>query len=128
MRYVGSGGKPKLRHYKSGSGARDLRLSIQKIAGGASGAVTILPAARKGVIRVTDGTRTRDVQDHNLALYQLSYGHRFGDVLFSAAHRHMSTRSWLRASVTGSEGTQSYRAFMEDRRSLPILFLTLPGA
>ena len=26
--------------------------------------------------RVTDGTRTRDVQDHNLALYQLSYGHR----------------------------------------------------
>ena len=28
-------------------------------------------------MRVTDGTRTRDVQDHNLALYQLSYGHRF---------------------------------------------------
>ncbi len=26
--------------------------------------------------RVTDGARTRDVQDHNLALYQLSYGHR----------------------------------------------------
>lgn len=26
--------------------------------------------------RVTDGTRTRDVQDHNLALYQLSYGHQ----------------------------------------------------
>ena len=25
---------------------------------------------------VTDGTRTRDVQDHNLALYQLSYGHQ----------------------------------------------------
>ena len=25
---------------------------------------------------VTDGIRTRDVQDHNLALYQLSYGHR----------------------------------------------------
>ena len=25
---------------------------------------------------MTDGTRTRDVQDHNLALYQLSYGHR----------------------------------------------------
>lgn len=24
---------------------------------------------------VTNGTRTRDVQDHNLALYQLSYGH-----------------------------------------------------
>ena len=27
---------------------------------------------------VTDGTRTRDVQDHNLALYQLSYGHHQG--------------------------------------------------
>jgi hypothetical protein len=27
---------------------------------------------------VTDGTRTRDVQDHNLALYQLSYGHHGG--------------------------------------------------
>ena len=23
-----------------------------------------------------DGTRTRDIQDHNLALYQLSYDHR----------------------------------------------------
>ena len=29
--------------------------------------------------RVTDGTRTRDVQDHNLALCQLSYGHRLID-------------------------------------------------
>ena len=27
-------------------------------------------------LRVTDGTRTRDVQDHNLALCQLSYGHQ----------------------------------------------------
>ena len=26
--------------------------------------------------RVIDGTRTRDIQDHNLALYQLSYDHR----------------------------------------------------
>lgn len=24
---------------------------------------------------VTDGTRTRDIQDHNLVLYQLNYGH-----------------------------------------------------
>ena len=24
---------------------------------------------------VTEGTRTPDIQDHNLALYQLSYGH-----------------------------------------------------
>ena len=26
--------------------------------------------------RVTDGTRTRDNKNHNLALYQLSYGHQ----------------------------------------------------
>ncbi len=25
---------------------------------------------------VTDGTRTRDSQNHNLELYQLSYGHQ----------------------------------------------------
>ena len=25
---------------------------------------------------VTDGVRTRDIQNHNLELYQLSYGHR----------------------------------------------------
>src|SRR5947209_5845275 len=33
-------------------------------------------------MRVTDGTRTRDVQDHNLALYQLSYGHRLNQRRF----------------------------------------------
>src|ERR1700712_2516346 len=27
---------------------------------------------------VTDGARPRDIQDHNLALYQLSYGHHVG--------------------------------------------------
>ena len=25
---------------------------------------------------MTDGARTRDIEDHNLALYQLSYGHQ----------------------------------------------------
>ena len=42
---------------------------------------TILPqlgqdANRKGSgeAGATNGTRTRDIQDHNLALYQLSYG------------------------------------------------------
>jgi len=28
--------------------------------------------------RVTDGTRTRDIQSHNLELYRLSYGHHEG--------------------------------------------------
>ena len=27
-----------------------------------------------------DGARTRDIQDHNLALYQLSYDHRLGRI------------------------------------------------
>ena len=26
-------------------------------------------------VRVADGTRTRDSQDHNLVLYQLNYSH-----------------------------------------------------
>ena len=34
--------------------------------------------ALRSAKRVTDGTRTRDVQDHNLALYQLSYGYQPG--------------------------------------------------
>ncbi|MEY3970262.1 MAG: hypothetical protein RL617_1275, partial [Pseudomonadota bacterium] len=29
----------------------------------------------RGVDGVTDGTRTHDNQNHNLGLYQLSYGH-----------------------------------------------------
>ena len=32
--------------------------------------------------RVTDGTRTRDVQDHNLALCQLSYSHHRQTIFF----------------------------------------------
>ena len=30
---------------------------------------------RLWLLRVTDGTRTRDNRDHNPGLYQLSYGH-----------------------------------------------------
>ena len=35
---------------------------------------------------MTNGARTRDIQDHNLALYQLSYGHR--------SSRGLSVRQW----------------------------------
>jgi hypothetical protein len=45
----------------------------------------LLPSSFILGLRVTDGTRTRDVQDHNLALCQLSYGHRAARV--SAARR-----------------------------------------
>jgi hypothetical protein len=41
---------------------------------------------------VSDGTRTRDIQDHNLTLYQLNYTHhgrqtRSGDVDTSCSGR-----------------------------------------
>ncbi len=45
---------------------------------------------------VTDGIRTRDIQDHNLALYLLSYGHH-GPA--NRAGRHASQR----ASPTGAD-------------------------
>ena len=32
----------------------------------------------RGEAGATNGTRTRDIQDHNLALYHLSYGRRSG--------------------------------------------------
>ena len=38
--------------------------------------------------RVIDGTRTRDIQDHNLALYQLSYDHQREAIYSYAAHKH----------------------------------------
>jgi hypothetical protein len=42
---------------------------------GGSGAILAAQAMR-GKGGATNGTRTRDIQDHNLALYQLSYGRR----------------------------------------------------
>ena len=35
---------------------------------------------------VTDGARTRDIQDHNLALYLLSYGHHNIPALMGASN------------------------------------------
>ena len=37
---------------------------------------------------VIDGARTRDIQDHNLALYQLSYDHRREAEYSYARHKH----------------------------------------
>ena len=34
-------------------------------------------------MRVSNGTRTRDILDHNQVLYQLSYTHRVSSVLDS---------------------------------------------
>ena len=48
---------------------------------------------------VTDGTRTRDVQDHNLALYQLSYGYRLISAFYRIAAGSQYTA--IPAKVTG---------------------------
>ena len=34
------------------------------------------PSSLRGSFRAIDGTRTRDIRDHNAALYQLSYDRR----------------------------------------------------
>jgi hypothetical protein len=44
------------------------------------------PPEKWSEFRVTDGARTRDIEDHNLALYQLSYGHHWEAVILPAAH------------------------------------------
>ena len=56
---------------------------------------------------VTDGARTRDVQDHNLALYQLSYGHRvFGE----AANMRCSART-VNADARRGTDRVAYRIY-----------------
>ena len=44
---------------------------------------------------VSDGTRTRDIRDHNATLYQLSYTHHGG-------------QEGLRATLAGSNGNHSH--------------------
>ncbi len=52
----------------------------------------------KGTAGANDGSRTRDIQDHNLALYQLSYVRhsRRGVYGFqpAAVNRAMPVRAW----------------------------------
>ena len=38
--------------------------------------VELVPGPLPAAFGVSDGARTRDTQDHNLVLYQLSYTHR----------------------------------------------------
>lgn len=40
----------------------------------------------------TNGTRTRDIQDHNLALYQLSYGRRRGARSYARGRHAVNAR------------------------------------
>jgi hypothetical protein len=48
----------------------EARLALRSV-----GDTCVAPTCDSGVI---DGARTRDIQDHNLALYQLSYDHHVG--------------------------------------------------
>lgn len=47
---------------------------------GSMGCVQEKRARHAAPIRVTSGNRTRDIQDHNLVLYLLSYNHHFRHV------------------------------------------------
>jgi hypothetical protein len=67
----------------------------------------------KGTAGANDGSRTRDIQDHNLALYQLSYVRHnrrgvYGDQP-AAVNRAVPVRAWkCRASrVTASSSRAS---------------------
>lgn len=44
-------------------------------------------AAIRFVLGVSNGARTRDLLDHNQALYQLSYTHHVASGAWNAAHR-----------------------------------------
>ena len=53
---------------------------------------------------MTDGTRTRDVQDHNLALYQLSYGHQT-EPIFYRPDLTVNTRKYTSATGFDKDDT-----------------------
>jgi hypothetical protein len=62
---------------------------------------------------VNDGTRTRDIRDHNAALYQLSYIHRVAECLPDGAGcgEHVKcTGRQPAASSGGSAGPSSFSA------------------
>ena len=63
---------------------------------------------------MTDGTRTRDVQDHNLALYQLSYGHQIAAELLPGSGK-VSTE----AGATG-DGAASGAVAFNDGAAVPL--------
>src|SRR2546430_17661584 len=80
--------------------------------------------------RVTDGTRTRDVQDHNLALYQLSYGHRVRPVGANCRTRAFLPRKSRLSSIAASRaaghcGMQNSKLIV--RRSNAPKFTVWPG-
>lgn len=60
---------------------------------------------------VTDGNRTRDIQDHNLTLCQLSYGHHGGAQSLPDLLQNSTTKFILgpahRARAAGSVPTDS---------------------
>ena len=61
--------------------------SLVSTAGASSSPILDGARLRIAITRVTDGARTRDLRDHNPALYQLSYGHQGGT---SVAHSEVN--------------------------------------
>ena len=60
------------------------------------------------LLGVTDGTRTRDTQDHNLVLYQLNYSHhyRIKGAVFSA---HLCSELYGSPQWAGNKNSRSTR-------------------
>ena len=58
------------------------------------------------LLGVTDGTRTRDTQDHNLVLYQLNYSHhyRIKVAVFSA---HLCSELYGSPQWAGNKNSRS---------------------
>src|SRR5437763_17000421 len=69
-------------------------------------------------IGVTDGARTRDIQYHKLALYQLNYGHHVGR---SVCHIPgvLPLSFWSRSSAKPSNGHDGYRGAVGLRERNP---------
>ncbi len=55
---------------------------------------------------MTDGARTRDNQNHNLGLYQLSYGHHKVDDYNKrkAGWKYQEPKHWISATLNGAPG------------------------
>src|SRR3712207_1404274 len=95
--------------------------SRQRAVGRKTRSFCLPPSAYCLLQRVTDGTRTRDIQDHNLALYQLSYSHRLAPPARRMDHRPsgliahcrfgsrafvpLATRNFNRACRSGTAAT-----------------------
>ena len=58
-------------------GGHTLSINPTRVVGGHTKTLGQEKSWPRVLLGVTDGTRTRDTQDHNLVLYQLNYSHHY---------------------------------------------------